>query len=353
MLERLIDLIYEAAAQPSLWPVVLQQISDLVGGVGGVFIVPAAGAWLASPKLVDMVSDFTAEGWATNNERTRRLLAAKHPGFVTDVDVFKPEEIPKDPVYRDFFLPRGYGWGVATVVEIPSGDAAVIHVEREFTTGPVERKFVDMLDGLRPHLARAALLTCRLNLEKAQATAATLQMLGLPGAVLDSSGRIVAANERLSQLIPRIIQDRQSRVSLVDGNADALLAQAIRHMTGVARPVSSIPIPAREDMPAYIVHVAPVKGEAQDVFGAATTMLVVTPVEPREVPTANVLQGLFDLTPIEAKVAKLIGDGKTLSTVARRLNLSEEGMRRQMKSVFAKTGLNRQTELIRLLRDVF
>jgi len=41
----------------------------------------------------------------------------------------------------------------------------------------------------------------------------------------------------------------------------------------------------------------------RDIFTQATALLVVTPVDRAAVPTAEVLQGLFDLTPAEARGA--------------------------------------------------
>ena len=55
---------------------------------------------------------------------------------------------------------------------------------------------------------------------------------------------------------------------------------------------------------------------------------MVTPVVPSEVPTAEVLQGLFDLTPAEARVARGIGEGRTIETIAMAFGTSRETVTR-------------------------
>ena len=98
-----------------------------------------------------------------------------------------------------------------------------------------------------------------------------------------------------------------------------------------------------------IVHLVPIRGAAHDVFAQAIAILIVTPVVQAEVPTPELLQGLFDLTPAEARVARGIGEGRTVETIAAAFGISRETVRNQLKAVMAKTGLRRQVELAGLL----
>ena len=70
---------------------------------------------------------------------------------------------------------------------------------------------------------------------------------------------------------------------------------------------------------------------------------------PGRVPTAEVLQGLFDLTPAEARVARAIAERRTVEAIAGMLGVSRETVRTQLKSVLAKTGMARQADLAALL----
>jgi len=117
--------------------------------------------------MTDTMTVFDRDGWAARNTRARRTAALKHAGFVTDHDIITPEEMETDPFYMDFLRPHGVGWGAGSLIPVPSGEIIVFNLERAYGRGRVERVYVDELDALRPHLARAALLTARIGLERA------------------------------------------------------------------------------------------------------------------------------------------------------------------------------------------
>lgn len=64
------------------------------------------------------------------------------------------------------------------------------------------------------------------------------------------------------------------------------------------------------------------------------------------------LQQIFDLTPAEARVAVGIASGKDLSDLAVTYGVSVGTVRNQLKSIFAKTGINKQTEIVRVVTNI-
>lgn len=61
------------------------------------------------------------------------------------------------------------------------------------------------------------------------------------------------------------------------------------------------------------------------------------------------LEQLFGLSPAEAKLARLLADGLSMEETALQLGVSRNTVRSQLQAVFAKTGTNRQGDLVRLL----
>ena len=61
------------------------------------------------------------------------------------------------------------------------------------------------------------------------------------------------------------------------------------------------------------------------------------------------LRQLFDLTPAEARLATLLARGLSLAEVSETQGISPHTARAQLKSIFAKTGVSRQAELVRLV----
>jgi DNA-binding CsgD family transcriptional regulator len=55
------------------------------------------------------------------------------------------------------------------------------------------------------------------------------------------------------------------------------------------------------------------------------------------------------LTPAEARVAGLIAEGRSVEEITGSLSVSSNTVRTQLKSVFTKTGVGRQAELVTLL----
>lgn len=347
--ERLIDLIYEAAVLPELWPSVLDHLAEIAGAQGSVLITSdlQAHRWINSASLDQVMSDFATGGWGRANQRTVKLLSARHAGFVLEEDVYTPEEVEEDVLIRDFLRPRGLGWGVATAFPLSTGDTLIFSIERRFADGPVPRTAARALDLIRPHLGRAALLSARLKLERAYASVQTLELLGLPAAILGSGGRLQYRNGAFAGLVPHVVRDQRERIALAHPGGDALLAEALAAQAGAS--ARSIAVPASDAHPAMVMHLLPMRGSAQDVFGGGTRLIVATPVMPRPVPGTELLSGLFDLTAAEARIARGIADGATLALLAAQQKVGVETIRSQVKAVFAKTGVTRQVDLARLI----
>lgn len=347
----LIDRIYEAAALPELWREVLIELARFAGAPEAVMIVSTGTHYrdfvTTSPEFDAVVNDHLR---FPGNVRTERLLALRHPGFLTDLDVVTEEEIATLPLYQDFLIPRGYGAGTATTVLVPSGDSVIVHCERARAEGDFGPQVLSALNGLRPHLARAALLSARLEMERVTTTTRTLEALGLPAAVLGSGGRVIDANPSLVAMMPHTLSDQPLRLAVVDPAADRLLREAVAQSAQPrAMPVRSIPIAASGERPPVILHLVPIRGAAHDVFVRARFVLIATPVVAQDVPSADVVQGLFDLTPAEARLAALIGAGDAPVPAAAKLGITPSTARSVLRRIFQKTGVSRQAELVGLL----
>ena len=356
-MDSLIDEIYEAAVVPEQWPRVLDRLARIADGVGGILMTGDMTKWVASPNAVEIVQNYLDQGWHSRTQRTERLFrrGVQHPGFIGDLDVFSEEELEEEAVYAEFFRPSGWGWGAGTIIAAPSGDLIAFDVERPYQRGPFEREAVDRLDRLRPHLARAALLSGRLALERMRSAAEALEVIGLGAAVFNAGRRPLAINRIFEGLLGSLFRIRANRIAALNSSADVLLNEAFQSvgMRENRETVRSIPLPASEDQPPTILHVIPIRGAAHDIFSGAAGLLVVTPLVSANAPSAELLQGLFDLTPAEARVARAIAQRQTVSDIAEALDLSRETVRTQLKSVLSKTGQSRQLDLAVMLTSSF
>ena len=349
-----VDRIYEAAVLGELWPNVLQELATLAGARGSILLAanPHSARWVASAGVHQLTSDWFREGWAHKNTRGTLLHKARSAGFLREIDIYESRHaLESDPQIKEFFRPRGFGWGAGTIISVPNGDNLIFSIEREFDKGPVEDEAVCRLDMVRPHLARAALLSARLGFERARAMAQAMEAIGVPAAILRTGGRFIATNPLFEKLMPTIIADRRNRLMLVNPESDRLFENALAKLDhGIKRgEVLSIAVPAAGEYSPIALHLVPVCGMAHDIFSQAASILIATPVDKHVSPDAALLEGLFDLTPAEAKVARAIADAKSIGQIARRNGVSANTIRNQLRAIFAKTGTGRQTELVRLL----
>ena len=80
----------------------------------------------------------------------------------------------------------------------------------------------------------------------------------------------------------------------------------------------------------------------------SVAIFVSDPEQQSEAPQAVITQ-LFGFTPTEATLALLLVNGLTLDEASRELGVSRNTARTHLRSVFAKTGVSRQTLLVRLI----
>jgi DNA-binding CsgD family transcriptional regulator len=111
----------------------------------------------------------------------------------------------------------------------------------------------------------------------------------------------------------------------------------------------SIPVSGSESAPPFVAHVVPLRGAGLDLFTGALSIMFLTPVVPNSSVPPELLQALFDLTPAEARVASQVTEGRSIELIALSTGLSHNTVRTHLKSVFLKTGVQRQAELVSLL----
>jgi DNA-binding CsgD family transcriptional regulator len=353
---QLLDVIYEAAAIPELWPAVLDRLAEMAGAVGTFLITtdPRTLRWTSSESVRQLGLDFLEGRWHENNPRMERLVQRRHAGFLREIDMFTAAEMDSDPTFTQLLRPRGFGWAAGAVVQVPSDDMLAFSIERRFADGPIDHDVIAELNALRPHLARAALMSARLRLERAQGMAESLTTMGLPSAVLLGDGKVVATSPLFEQLGGQIVSRAFGRIALSHAGANALLSKAIENLNAgqFQFGARSIAVPSDGDNAAIVIHLIPVRRSAHDIFGPAMGILVITPLGSSQALPAELLNGLFDLSPAEIRAANGLLEGKSIEGLAAGHGLSRETIRSQVKAVLAKTGTTKQSDLVALLANV-
>ncbi len=359
----LIDRIYEAAFVPELWSSVLETAADMSGSANGAIFVfneqaPIRGRFSdASRESAERLKNvrplfdafLASDSWKVF-PGVMRMYELQPARFVQVEDFMTQEEIANDP-QRIAARAVGIGVNLCTAVPLPTGELVTVVFQRWLEDAGYDPAAIARVDALRPHFARAGMMAARLHLEQAKATVATLEGIGLAGAVLSGAGRVVAANALLEEMRSTFVAAAHGRLALVNAGANALLQDAIAN-NQYDEVVRSIPVPAGDGQPPLVVHLLPLRRAASDIFAGAEMLAVATPVSASAiVPSPSILAGLFDLTPAEARLAAALSQGRPLKDAASDSNITFKSGRTYLERIFTKTGTHQQSELVALLKS--
>jgi DNA-binding CsgD family transcriptional regulator/PAS domain-containing protein len=295
-----------------------------------------------------------------------RTRAKFNEGFavITERDTCTPEEIATHPFFTEFLVRHGLGCFMATEVA-PAHDMLVaISVQRAKAKGPFDQTDRTRIVPLGRHVEQALKLTVRLMRSESASFALgeALSRLSCGVFLLDPKQQVLFANRQAQALLGSAFNasgmalqpiDRTSRLQLAaaldlaaSGAAKAEAPQSFMLRRPAVFPGTAAP-------PAMMVSLLPLhrgaRGTAADIFGTATTMVLVIESSPSEPPDAAVVRDLLGLTLGEARVAALIGSGQSPQQAALALDITEGTARTVLKRVFGKVGVSRQSELTALL----
>jgi DNA-binding CsgD family transcriptional regulator len=186
-------------------------------------------------------------------------------------------------------------------------------------------------------------------MHRLHAAVETLGLFGLAAGIVHRDGRVLAMNAQLEALTHHVQFVPHRRLAMVDTKANLQLAHTIDGLQKAhATAIRTFPSRPRGQEPA-VVHIVPGSRLARDLGDSGLAMIVIAPVTPPQAPDAILIRSLFGLSPREARVARAIAQGRTIDQIAAESGVSRETVRTQVKAILAKTGTNRQAEMVLLL----
>ena len=269
-------------------------------------------------------------------------------------------ELQQSPFYQNWAKPQGLREGCLTkFVHTPDRIGLVSYTTRA-TRGPVteeEQRFVALLS---PHLRRASLIGDLLD--QARLTASryrgALDSLSAPVVLTGADGAILYANARADEMLSTQgpILSRSGVLHAQNPVADRALREAIARAarTDISLGARGIGLPiSATGQPPAVAYVLPLtEGTARAAFRPACAAVFVSTTTSASPPPDAVLATLFDLTPAEVRVFMQIGSGQTASGSAASLGIGENTLKTHLSRIFAKTGMKRQADLVKLIASI-
>ncbi len=355
-LSKVLNRLGEAAVNPEAWRDIMDGICKAAGASAAILLQSDVRTPdVPRTESIDEGTKFYfRNNWHLRDPRAKAFPRMMAGEVVTDHDVMTPEPIRAAPKYNEVLFPFGYRW-FAGIGFWADSAAWALTIQRTGREGTFEARDKALLAQLAPRLTETATLATAIGRAALTSMTDVLDRVRQPALVLNREGMVLRTNGAADRGFDDEIRVRERRLLLRDKQAMARLDQLISMIrsTPDAAAIPAAPILVRRTIkPPVVLRILPVDGAARSVFLGARAMLILSNLVPRTAPDPALIGQAFDLTPAESRLAALLATGTSLASAAEHARISRETARNHLKSIFSKTGVHRQSELIKLLMEL-
>ena len=348
-------------ASRSKWNVALDTVAEAVA-FEKVVHVPLSQS-KASVGLTDKCFDPKSEAtvidrWRGCHLSARRIAELSRKAVVGSGDYRKPEEcrgcrLYQTPCCEQIFECRKFP--CFTGVKVTAVDESwCLVLERSAEKGPFSETELNRLGQLSSFLSTAASEIHSIGIAQAEAILSILEVLAMPSAWVDECGCVRKMNQEAEQLFQGAdVTCRQGKVVCSDRAVGQDLDRKLSQFLNAGRPAVScaplVSIPRGDKPHSLLVSGLRLNCVSQDVFARYKAILTFSDLDKSVGLSADDLCQLFHLTSAEARLAVGLANGKSLDAVAKESSIKKHTARHELKSVFSKLSVHRQSELVGLL----
>jgi DNA-binding CsgD family transcriptional regulator len=357
--DQTVEKFYEAAANPDIWPHALETLSAAVGCRGALLTTPVfvPGGLVHTRSLREAVEQFFEQGWYKDDLRN----AAVKPhhwrnGFFSDHTLFSDAEMSQSEYYEHFARSADVPWFAAgRLMGELTGDAVAVSLQRSSREAAFSPSEISSLNQLLPRLQPSMALATRLADIKGNALMEGLQLAKQPSALLRPNGSVAYINPAAEALLGTRLFLRRQKLASVDIADNRALQTLIDEACSAAGSFSGdmpklrpVVLSDNELGRRLMVTAAPLRRTASDVVAFTGAVLMFSDLNSQVRLPIDALQAAFNLTYREASVMTLLGGEQTLQEIAATLSIATETVRHHVKTIFTKTGISRQSEVVAL-----
>lgn len=274
-------------------------------------------------------------------------------------DILPDAELETSNYYLHYLQPVDLFHILGADTAEPQGMLARLRFSRrrsEARFGDRERTLVHRLI---PHLRRAIQIYATLNRRTAERDvyAGAVDQLTVATIILDEQARVLNTNSVAQTLLDQKDGLRLNGQHLqIDGHdinkelQKAITAIIRAQHLGEASVVRALRVPrsiGRSNL-GLVVRPVPMSEWSEGQSSPCAAVFISDP-DLHDSASRQTLGDLFELTPAEAKLAILLAHGLSLAEASQTQSISPHTARAQLKSIFSKTGVSRQAELVRLI----
>jgi len=298
--------------------------------------------------------------WASRDPMKAAMLRAEARRFYIRDNLIRPENQARIPFYAEWC--ESHRLDEVCIARIPIAPA--FHCNWAFIRDRDQPRFsaseISFLELILPHFEASLLLHYRLDRLSLFAEIAREQFRhsGNGVVILSETGNVLFTDDVARGLITEsgaFLMDKR-RVLLRDPSAHRQFSELLSQCISVAGSNTmmaggTVRVPLADDQ-FLLVGVMPFRAvSGPHTFLANGGRAVLTLFDPArfKLDIREELAEFYRLSAAEADVCWRIANGETLSGIAGRAGVTRETVRSQLKRIFAKTGVKRQPDLVRLV----
>jgi DNA-binding CsgD family transcriptional regulator/PAS domain-containing protein len=361
-LSALIGSIYDCALDPARWE---QTLSDIKNALGFETAMLHLSDLRHDRMLINRVVGIDAY-W---QERQREYLPEIHARLAQDLATWKSFDDPhvmSRHIPRQFLESSGYFQnclkpnGIVDIMQYfliytPTRMAG-FGLGRHERNGEVTDREIELGALLLPHVRRAVTISDVLDARtiERERMAKALDALRCAVVLTDASSVILHANDsaqtllRKSELIQATGGVLQAKAAAAASELRSAIALAAQDEATIGKTGLAICLTELETFPVY-AHVLPLTGsELRTRLQPAAVAAVFIGAPPDEQDGADAMAAAFELTRAETRVLANLLAGRTLVESAATLRIAASTEKTHLDSIFSKTGVSRQADLVRL-----
>ncbi len=373
-LNRLVSLIYEGPLEPQPWQSALPALRRALDAqvVSLVLRPPTAGdkgvilnslrpdsSRGAAPDVLADPDDWELQIYREEFFALDPFLNLTPGKVIALEDILEDAELEASDYYKHYLKPIDLFRILGVDTLEPGGMLARLRLSRRRSEPAFSARDRALLEFLAPHLQRAIQIYAQLNRTKSERDlyAGAVDQLSVATIILDEQARLLNTNAIAQAMLDEgdgitlrgahlHISGRDTNSRLQDALKTIIAAQQKRE-TSVVRALSVPRSSGRSDL-GLVIRPVPASQWSEGQFSPCAAIFISDPDLPEQA-SQQVLGELLGLSPAEANLAILLARGLSLAESSDLQNISQHTARAQLKSIFSKTGVSRQAELVRLI----
>lgn len=359
----LVHLIYQGTLDPQAWRTFLKLLTERLGGNSAVLILRIPRLGEAPLMVVHGAIPQKDTSYFSHYMALDPYVNLPEGKAITMHDFVGHDEIEGSAYFREYLVPMDMVYAVGVDLEDRSRHHVRLRICRPRRAGNFTARDCEYVERFVPHLRTAIRIFSEIDVARSECSfyADAMDRLMLATIVLGENGTILHTNRLADSILAECDGISRSNNTLVlEHHEDAkrfreIVARAIAVQRscrpGIAEVMRVRRPSGRPDISLVVRPSISVMGRQNERLTASIAVFLSTDTmqtEPHSVPP-NVIQKLFGLTPKEARLAAELAAGYSLQEAAENLGITSYTARARLRSIFAKTGVDRQAKLVRVL----